>query len=595
MTSKKIVRSANSNPLGQDDVSLEHFADGVMVLDHDLTIVAFSEGAQRITGYRADEVTGRHCHELFHAEVCDSDCPAKETLSSGKVLTNVYYSIYTKDDDEIPICASTVPLKNADGETTGVVETFRNVAEVRDLLLRDAQLGEQVLTERAKLSAILDSIAEGVFTVDLDLRVTTFNKAAERITGFRAEEVIGKPCRTVFHSTVCRDSCPVKETIRTGKPVRDYEFEIFSKSNRVVPVSVSTGLLLDEAEQVFGAVETFRDMSQVRELTEQLQEKYSFENIVGKSPVMRRIFGLIPQVASADTTVLVVGETGTGKELVARAIHYHSPRRDKRFMAINCAAIPEALLESELFGHVKGAFTDAVSDRKGKFEVADGGTVFLDEVAEMSPALQAKLLRFIETREFDRVGDTESVKVDVRIIAATNRDLEVQVGKNKFREDLYYRLNVLPIKLPPLRERKEDIPVLIEYFITMFNQKSGRHVTGIAPDALESLLAYQWRGNVRELENAIEHAFIHCHGGNIKLAHLPEGLSAPGAGAAQRMVRAAKPFEASEKAVLLAALRKHAWNQTRTAESLGISRSSLWRKMKKHGIRPEDRARITDR
>jgi len=569
------------------EVPFELLADGVMVLDPDLTIVAFSDGAQRITGYSPEEAVGRRCHELFHAAACEKECPAKRTLSTGSVLTNVYYSIYTKDDDEILICSSTVPLRDSAGKVTGVVETFRNIQEVRELLLRQARLGKEILDERAKLNAILESIAEGVFTVDLDYRITTFNRAAERITGYSAAEVIGKPCRTVFRSTVCTDRCPVRESIRTGKPVTDFEFEIFNKSNRVVPVSVSTGILRDEKGNTFGAVETFRDISQLRELTDQLRGKYSFGNIVGRSPAMRKIFELIPQVASTPSTVLVTGETGVGKELVARAIHYHSPRREKRFVAINCAAIPETLLESELFGHAKGAYTGAVADRKGRLEVADGGTVFLDEVAEMSTALQAKLLRFIESRELERVGDTESIKLDVRIIAATNRDLEEEVKEKRFRKDLYYRLNVLPIRIPPLRERAEDIPILVEHFISIHNERTGKHITGITGEAMRLLMAHEWPGNVRELENAIEHAFISCGGGAIKPQHLPEGLTGVGPRDVERLAGEASPMDALERELILRALRRHEWNQTRTAQSLRMSRSSLWRKMRKHGIRPE--------
>ncbi len=570
-----------------DERELISLADGVIVLDRDLRIVSFSEGAERITGYERKDVVAKRCAELFHSGTCETGCPSRRTLETGQVVSNQQYTIYTKDDDEIPVVVSTAPLVDSEGEVTGVVATLRNIAEVTDLTVKLTELGQEVLREKDKLSAILNSIAEGVFTVDSEYRVTSFNAGAARITGYTADEVMGKPCHSVFRSSLCGSECPLKQTVRTGEMVRDREMEMFTKGNRAIPVGVTTALLRDEKNEVVGAVETFRDLSRLKQLTEELQGRYSFGNIIGKSPAMGRIYEVISEVAPTTTTVLIVGATGTGKELMARAIHYHSPRRDRSFVAVNCAALPENLLESELFGHVKGAFTGAISARKGRFELADGGTIFLDEVGEMSPVLQAKLLRVLESNEFERVGDAKTTQVDVRLVAATNQDLEARVRERSFREDLYYRLNVLTLKLPPLRERREDIPVLVAHFIDQFNKRSGKHITEVSPEALEILVDHPWPGNVRQLENAIEHAFVHCRSGQIQPEHLPEELAVRPSPEAER-APGAHTIEAAEKATVLSALEANAWSPTHAARALGISRTSLWRKMKKHGIaRPQ--------
>jgi len=372
--------------------------------------------------------------------------------------------------------------------------------------------------------------------------------------------------------------------VRTGEPVTNYEIEILDRHNRIKPISVSTALLRDSDGRIIGGVETFRDLSQLKDLSEQLRVKYSFANIVGKSEVMQRVFQVIRDAAPTNTTILVQGETGTGKELVARAIHYTSPRRDKPFVAVSCAALPDSLLESELFGHVRGAFTGALSDRPGRFELADGGTLFLDEIGEVSTALQVKLLRVIETKEFERLGDRKTTRVDVRFVAATNRNLQERVAEGRFREDLYYRLNVLAIRIPPLSERSEDIPLLVEHIIRVFNERTGKKIRGVGQETMDILVDYPWPGNVRQLENAIEHAFIHCTGGLIHPRHLPEELQHPHPSIVGRVSARERPLESLEKELILSALEKTSFRRSQAARLLRISRSSLWRKMKKHGI-----------
>jgi len=562
-------------------LAFEALADGVFAVDRDMRIIAFSDGAERITGYARDEVIGKHCYEIFRSAMCEGNCPIKLALKNGQVVSNYYYTVFTKNDDEIPISVSAAPISGKGGEIAGAVETFRNLAEVRELAERLELAYSEVIKERNRFQAVLNSIADGVFTVDMNFHITTFNSSAERITGFKKSDVTGKPCHSVFRSTSCGEGCPLRETLRTGVPVRDREIEITSKDGDRIPISISTALLRDEHGEVIGGVETFRDLSELKKLSEELKGRYSFGNIVGKSERMQKVYELIKSVAPTNATVLIRGETGTGKELVARAIHYSSPRSGRPFVAVSCAALPENLLESELFGHVKGAFTGAVADRKGRFELADGGTLFLDEIGDVSLRVQSKLLRVLETKEFERVGGTETIGVDVRLIAATNRNLEDKIRSGEFREDLYYRLNVVQIELPPLRERREDIPLLVEHFIARFNRETGRSISGVSQKAMDILVDYNWPGNVRQLENAIEHAFIHCHSGLIQPEHLPEEILSQ-----EPIIKGEGTLTSAEKQLIESALRRRNWNRTLAAKDLGISRTTLWRKIKVYDIKP---------
>ncbi len=563
-------------------LAFEVLADGVFAVDKEMKIIAFSEGAERITGYARDEVIGKRCNEVFRSAMCEESCPIKFALESGQVISNYYYTIFTKNDDEIPISVSAAPISGKEGEIAGAVETFRNLAEVRELAERLELAYSEVMKERNKLQAMLNSIAEGVFTVDRDFNITTLNSSAEKITGFKKSEVIGKPCNSVFRSSLCGESCPLRETLSTGIPARDHEVEIISKSGNKIPISISTAILRDEHGEIAGGVETFRDLSEIKKLSEELKGKYSFGSIIGKSNRMRKVYELISSVTSANATVLIRGETGTGKELVARAIHYNGPRCNNPFVAVSCAALPEDLLESELFGHVKGAFTGAISDRKGRFELADGGTLFLDEVGDISLRVQAKLLRVLESREFEKLGSIETISADVRLIAATNRDLEDRIRSGELREDLYYRLNVIQIELPPLRERREDIPLLVRHFISRFNQETGRSISDVSQDAMDILVDHNWPGNVRQLENAIEHAFIHCRSGSIQPEHLPQEMISQ-----KPIPEEEGTLISAERQAIESALRRRNWNRSFAARDLGISRTTLWRKTKKYGIKPK--------
>jgi len=437
---------------------------------------------------------------------------------------------------------------------------------------------KRITLKRSDYAIILDSIAEGVFTVDLQWRITSFNRAAERITGFNRDEAIGQYCYEIFRSDQCFERCPLKETMETGKTIVDREVRILDRYNREVPVSVSTALLRDEDGEIIGGVETFRDLSALKELQDEVREKYTFGDIVTRNPRMLEILKVLPEVAVSDATVLIQGESGTGKELFARAIHDLSPRKDGPLVKVNCAAVPETLLESELFGYVKGAFTDAKRDKPGRFKLAEGGTIFLDEIGDMPLALQAKLLRVLESKEYEPLGATKTERADVRVVAATNRDLEQMVKEGQFREDLYYRLNVFKIALPPLRERSEDIPLLVEHFIAKLNRKTGKDIQGLNEEAMRLLLDHPWPGNVRELENVLEHAFILCKDRWIRPEHLPEylrkGDTVISGGSLRQM----------ERELIERTLKSCQGNISHAARQLGIHRTTLWRKLKKYNL-----------
>jgi len=427
---------------------------------------------------------------------------------------------------------------------------------------------------------ILDSIADGVFTVDEDWKITSFNKAAEIITGIRREEAIGQQCCDVFRASICETGCALRETIETDRAIINKPIFIINVHGRKIPVSISAAILKNKNGNTIGGVETFRDLSAYEELRRALDKKYSFQNIVGKNSEMLKIFDILPTIAQSDSNVLIVGKSGTGKELIARAIHNISSRREKPMVTINCGALPDALLESELFGHKAGAFTDARKDKPGRFALAEGGTIFLDEISNISPAMQVRLLRVIQERVFEPLGGTKSVKADVRILAASNENLEKLVKTGKFREDLYYRINVIRVNLPLLKNRKEDIPLLIDYFINQFNKLKNKAITGISSDAMAILMNYDYPGNIRELEHLIERSFVLCQSSIISAIDLPEEMQP----IKDDSIKHPKSLNDLEAKFITETLQKNNWNRSKTADDLGIHKTTLWRKMRKLGI-----------
>jgi PAS domain S-box-containing protein len=432
---------------------------------------------------------------------------------------------------------------------------------------------------------ILSSIADGVFTVDSKRVITSFNRAAERITGIPASKAIGRRCSDVFHSDIC-ENCLLDKTLRTGVESIDRPVSIINGNGDRIPISISTAVLKDDEGSILGAVETFRDLSAIERLRKELARRYSIEDIISKSPQMHKLFAILPDIAESESTVLIQGASGSGKELFAHAIHSLSPRKDKNLTIINCGTLPHQLFESELFGYVKGAFTDAKKDKAGKLTQAEGGTVFFDEIGELPLPTQVKLLRLLQQREYEPVGGTRPIRADIRIVAATNRNLKELVAQGKFRDDLYFRLAVVKFELPLLVERREDIPYLVDHFIGTFNARQGRQILSVSPEVMHILMQHDFPGNIRELENIIEYGFVVCHGSIIQLEHLPAELLNPESSAAEPN---GDPVSRTldERTHLVQAIRNHGGNLSGAARELGIHRTTLWRKLKRYQIDPD--------
>ena len=553
----------------QSDLIINAVADGVVTFDDKGIITSFNAGAERITGWNEDEVVGRICDEMFFGADGVSACPIMEK-ARGEPCNVIDQDGYVTDKDgyNIPISVSITPMLDAERQPIGCVQTFRDN------------------TQALQNKLILDSIADGVFTVDRNWQITSFNLAAEIITGWEREDAIGSFCSDVFHSSICGKNCAVAEALYTGRPVTNRSITIEDADGKRKPISISASPLVDIVGNVIGGVETFRDLTVVETLRKQLMQRYTFDEIISKSQAMQRYFEILPDIALSDSTALILGESGTGKGIMAEAIVNASSRQDKPFVSVNCGAIPDTLLESELFGYRSGAFTDARKDREGRFGAADGGTIFLDEIGDIPHSLQVKLLRVIEERIYEPLGSNDSIKVDIRVIAATNRDLKALVEQGQFRDDLYYRLNVVNILLPPLRERKEDIPLLIEHFVDKFRAEKQKDINGISDSVLTLLMQHSFPGNIRELENIIEYAFILCPGGLIQENHLPDSFQAG---------ETTNPFqidtgsgnlslEQIEKQAILNSLQRNRWKKMMTCRELGISKDTLRRKIERYDL-----------
>ncbi len=565
-------------PLDVLDI-LRSIPDSVLTIDGEKRLIALNEPARALAGEEGAGAVNRHCGSVLRAEVCDTDrCPFDRAFAQGETVT----TFDVRAQDGTPVCINTSPLRTAQGETVGVVETIRVVSHIHRLI-------EELREQRNKVQAVLDSIAEGVLTVDRDGRITSLNQAAQRILGCTGA-ALGAPAADLLPPEVAGPASALRETLNGGRAVRNREIAVADARGRPVPLSVNAGPFRDETGATLGAVCTLRDLREIERLADERRERGPSLGIIGSHPRMREVFDLVDMIKDSDSTVLIQGESGTGKGLLAQALHRVSPRRQRAFVKVNCAALPEALLESELFGHERGAFTGAIRDRKGRFELADRGTIFLDEIGDLSPAVQVKLLRVLQEQEFERVGGTETIRVDVRVIAATHRDLQRLMAEGTFREDLYYRLNVIPIHLPALRERRSDLPLLVEHLLDRFASSGKGKATSISPRAMAILMDHAWPGNVREVENVLEHAVVCSRGGVIEPDALPRALLvAPDARSRPARAPRDAPPARDEREQVLRALESCRWNRGRAAARLGIERTTLWRKMQRLKIVPPAR------
>lgn len=429
---------------------------------------------------------------------------------------------------------------------------------------------------RTRLKAIFESVKEGIVTVDTEMVITDVNDSARII--FKCEDVVGlKLEELITDNAACIDL--VRNSMKTTKPTDVFRVEMALQSDLPKVLSLTTSPLLDETQKALGAVLTIRDETRLDSLERDLSDRRKFDRMIGANQKMQNIYSLIETLADVDSTVLVMGESGTGKELVAESLHFRGVRATHPLIKVNCAALPENLLESELFGHVKGSFTGAMQDKIGRFQKADGGTIFLDEIGDISPALQVRLLRVLQEREIEKVGGNEPIKVDIRVVAATNKNLKDKVEAGEFREDLYYRLKVVEVRIPPLRDRKEDVPLLVDHFLNKYNSKFKRQITGVSDTVLNCFMNYDWPGNVRELEHVIEHAFIVCREDVLSTIHLPEDLL-------QSIddQDLSPETDADSREGILEALRSARGNKSRAADLLGVSRRTIYRKIEEFGI-----------
>lgn len=432
---------------------------------------------------------------------------------------------------------------------------------------------------RNNLDAIFRSVTDAIITVDNETRVIESNAAVEDVFGIAPGDITGKLFHKIINQGLGAYRKALNETLNKQKAVREYRIECRHPKQPRQILEMNSSPLIDRNNQSIGAVLVVRDVTRMTDMESELKERYGFYNIIGKNKKMQDIYRLVENLADIQTTVLITGESGTGKELIARALHYSGPRSSKPLVTVDCSALVENLLESELFGHVKGAFTGAIRDKVGRFQEADNGSIFLDEIGNMSPIIQLKLLRVLQEKEFQRVGDSHSIKVNVRVIAATNRRLSEEVRLNKFREDLYYRFKVVEIELPPLRERLEDIPLLVRHFCDCYNKNFQKEIEGVSDEVLETFMRYPWPGNVRELEHVVERAFVFCHGKTITMEHIPPEIMD-----LRSKTTISKKEKTAELEEIIQTLTKTDWNKAKAARLLGISRKTLYKKIRRHNI-----------
>ena len=568
-----------SLPPGQPDTFsrsvFQSLADGILVLDLERKIRYVNRILAGYYGKAAEELIGRDCSEVIGFDHCRS-CPHADVVGGGEAYTG--HSLHCDRFSSGPFCVSASPLLDDDGKTVGMVEIYRDMRALGAYIEDIETKNEELDRERRQIDEILAGTTDGYYTAAPDRTIRRVDEKLLELIGLPRDQVVGRGCHEVFGSDKCDTDCPIRWAVEHETNVISCREQIHGVDG-VLPVDKSVFLQRDDTDSVSEVVGVLRNASEIVELRRSSRNAHRHWDMVSRNRHMEEVFNLVSTFGPTDETVLILGESGTGKELVANALQAESPRRERPFLKVNCSALTEELLTSELFGHEKGAFTGADRHRIGRFEAADGGTLFLDEVGDMSPALQTKVLRVLEQREFERVGSTRTQRVDVRILAATNRNLKRAMGEGKFREDLYYRLNTIQITMPPLRNRPEDVPLLVRQFMAELNDTYGRGIERISARALDLLTAYPWPGNIRELRNAVNFAYVCATGERIERQDLPESIRDHTAGEGSTPTPLALP-EDEEKRRILEAL--HRWNGNRAlaAEALGISRTTLWRKLK---------------
>jgi PAS domain S-box-containing protein len=558
----------------------DYFSMGVMILSPDRKILEINRSAEIITGYSAPEISGKYCYQFLLEDLCGGDCKFYESAEPEPMSESSPAAKKKQRRVKRNISKIVSPVYGPGQEIIGCIEVFQDHSALKDLI-------DRVRHDDRRLKLILDNLDIGVLTVDCGGHITFFNTVAETITGYVRGDVLGKSCNSIFGQDGCEDLVLLTKTIADGMARSNKDGEIRTRQGQAIPIRANYMALKNEENRIVGGLATISDLSLMYQLNSAISDRYTFYDMVGKDPTMQKIFETLPVVAASDATVLIEGPTGTGKDVLAKVIHSASLRSNKPLVKVNCAALPDNLLESEMFGYVKGAFTGADKDKPGRFQEADGGTIFLDEIGDLPLALQAKLLRVLEDKEFYPLGSRKTTKVDVRIITATNQMLERLVKEKRFREDLFYRLNVMRFDLPPLKDRKGDLPLLISHILKRFCATRDIRAEKLSEDAMAILLNHDYPGNIRELENIIEHALIVCQDKIIERKHLPVSF--------QKMVgyqetnqeialNLDQEIESSEKNVIRTMLKKYHWNRAKTARALNINRTTLWRKMKKYDI-----------
>ena len=543
--------------------------------------------AQELLEIHESDARGEFCYEVVRSEICEGTCSQCLDHEGSPFMENFNVDVLTRSGEVIACCMHTTVLHDSEGNTLGYIEHFREMGQVREIIDQQSELLKLYSHEKEKVQAVINSIGDGVFTIGMDGRIRSFSRRLEEMTRWKEGALLGRDAGeilSVLSSENGSSPAPLSPGLKKGIEIRDQRYELLTSRGDSVPVLLSTTPLKDPGNELVGVMGIVRDLREVEGLKRELENRYSFANIIGTGHRMQEIFELIERISDTNTNVLIQGESGTGKELVARALHFHSPRKNKPFLKINCAALPDPLLESELFGYEKGAFTGATRRKPGKFKLADEGTIFLDEVGETSGAFQAKLLRVVQDLEFEPLGGTEVEKVNVRILAATNRSLKEEVAAGRFREDLYYRLCVVPVFLPPLRDRREDIPLLIDHFLEKVqgkypSKKIQRPV--VSPPALSMMMDYDWPGNIRELENAVERAYVCSTREMIDASSLPreireQSLTLPNI---EKVPDLDYTVDWDMAARIQESLSQCKGNKTLAAKKLGISRTTLWRRL----------------